>query len=150
MWIECRRLPDGGVIMFDISINDKKIEVVRINTISTGHQTESFSVHIPSTQEREGPSCHTIGQRRTRRSLSADELEALVRTVELLGVERGMMRWREVKLQAFSDADHRTFRDLKEKWNTLVHAARIPPLRRRGEPIPQELFDRVLTAHTLG
>ncbi|QCD79692.1 hypothetical protein DEO72_LG2g6 [Vigna unguiculata] len=59
-------------------------------------------------------------------------------------------RWREVKLQAFSDADHRTFRDLKEKWNTLVHAARIPPLRRRGEPIPQELFDRVLTAHTLG
>jgi len=30
-----------------------------------------------------------------------------------------------------------------------VHAARIPPERRRGEPIPQELFDRVLTAHTL-
>ena len=56
-----------------------------------GHHTESFSVHIPSTQEREGPSCHTIGQRRTRRSLFADELEALVRTVELLGVERGMM-----------------------------------------------------------
>jgi len=28
--------------------------------------------------------------------------------------------------------------------------ARIPPKPRRGEPIPQELFDRVLTAHTLG
>jgi len=31
-----------------------------------------------------------------------------------------------------------------------VHAARIPHERWRGEPIPQELFDRVLTAHTLG
>ncbi|QCE01894.1 hypothetical protein DEO72_LG7g3194 [Vigna unguiculata] len=59
-------------------------------------------------------------------------------------------RWREVKLQAFSDADHKTLRDLKDKWNTLVHAARIPPKRRRGEPMPQELFYRVLTAHTPG
>jgi len=31
-----------------------------------------------------------------------------------------------------------------------VHAARIPRERRRAEPIPQELFDGVLTAHTLG
>ncbi|QCD76386.1 hypothetical protein DEO72_LG1g5 [Vigna unguiculata] len=59
-------------------------------------------------------------------------------------------RWREVKLRAFSNADHRTLRDLKDKWNTLVHAARIFPRRWRGEPTPQELFDRVLTAHTLG
>jgi len=26
-----------------------------------GHQTESVSMHIHSTQEREGPSCITIG-----------------------------------------------------------------------------------------
>ncbi|QCD79695.1 hypothetical protein DEO72_LG2g9 [Vigna unguiculata] len=109
------------------------IEFVRINTISPGHQTESVSVHIPLTQEREGPSWHTIGQRRTRRPLSMDEIEALVRTAELLGVGRY----------------HKTLRDLKDKWNTLVHTTRIPPERRRGEPIPQELFDRVLTAHTL-
>jgi len=38
-----------------------------------GHQTESVSVHIPSTHEREGPSSHTNGQRRT---------------VQLLGVGR--------------------------------------------------------------
>ncbi|QCE13019.1 hypothetical protein DEO72_LG11g10 [Vigna unguiculata] len=56
-----------------------------------GHQTESFSVHIPSTHEQEGPSSHTIGQRRTRRPISVDVIEALVRTVELLGVGRGMM-----------------------------------------------------------
>jgi len=31
-----------------------------------------------------------------------------------------------------------------------VHAATIPLERRRGEAIPQELFDRVLTTHTLG
>jgi len=56
-----------------------------------GHQTESVLMHIPSTQGREGPSCHTIGQRWTRRPPSVDELEALVCTVELLGVRRGMM-----------------------------------------------------------
>jgi len=56
-----------------------------------GHQTESVSVHIPSTQELEGPSSHTIGQPRTRRPLFVDVVEALVRTVELLVVGRGMM-----------------------------------------------------------
>ncbi|QCD76419.1 hypothetical protein DEO72_LG1g38 [Vigna unguiculata] len=111
-----------------------------------GHQTESVSVPIPSTQEQEGPSSHTIAQRRTRRPFSVDEVEALVRTVELLGVGR----WREVKLRAFSNVDHRTPGDLKDKWNTLVHTARIPAERRRGEPIPQELLDRVLIVHTLG
>jgi len=43
---------------------------------SEEHQTESVSVHIPSTREREGPSSHTNGQHRT---------------VELLGVGRGTM-----------------------------------------------------------
>jgi len=56
-----------------------------------GHQTKSVSAHITSTHEREGASSHTIGQCRTRRLLSVDEEEALVRTVELLGVGRGMM-----------------------------------------------------------
>jgi len=56
-----------------------------------GQQTESFSVHIPSNQEQEGPSSHTIRQRRTRRPLSVNEVEALVRTVQLVGVGRGMM-----------------------------------------------------------
>jgi len=56
-----------------------------------GHQTQSVLVHIPSTQEREGLSCHTIGIRRTRRLVSVAKIEALVRTVELLGVGRGMM-----------------------------------------------------------
>ena len=53
-----------------------------------GHQTESVSVHIPSTQEQEGLWSHTIGQSRTRRPLFVDEVEALVRIIELLGVGR--------------------------------------------------------------
>ena len=48
-------------------------------------------MHIPSTQEKEGRSCHTIGIRRTRRPLSVAEVEAVVRTVELLEVGKGMM-----------------------------------------------------------
>lgn len=36
---------------------------------------------------------------------------------------------------------------LQDKWKTLVHTARISPQQRRGEPVPQELLDRVLNAH---
>jgi hypothetical protein len=36
---------------------------------------------------------------------------------------------------------------VQDKWKTLVHTARISPQQRRGEPVPQELLDRVLTAH---
>lgn len=36
---------------------------------------------------------------------------------------------------------------LQDKWKTLVHTARISPQHRRGEPVPQELLDRVLRAH---
>lgn len=36
---------------------------------------------------------------------------------------------------------------VQDKWKTLVHTARISPQQRRGEPVPQELLDRVLIAH---
>ena len=36
---------------------------------------------------------------------------------------------------------------VQDKWKTLVHTARISPHQRRGEPVPQELLDRVLAAH---
>ncbi|XP_044505405.1 telomere repeat-binding protein 5-like [Mangifera indica] len=84
-----------------------------------------------------------IVQRRIRRPFSVAEVEALVQAVETLGTGR----WRDVKLQAFDDAKHRTYVDLKDKWKTLVHTAKISPQQRRGEPVPQELLDRVLTAH---
>lgn len=83
-------------------------------------------------------------QRRTRRPFSVSEVEALVEAVEKLGTGR----WRDVKLRAFENADHRTYVDLKDKWKTLVHTASIAPQQRRGEPVPQELLDRVLAAHS--
>ncbi|CAA3031939.1 telomere repeat-binding protein 4-like isoform X2 [Olea europaea var. sylvestris] len=87
---------------------------------------------------------HTeISQRRTRRPFSVTEVEALVEAVEKLGTGR----WRNVKMRAFEDADHRTYVDLKDKWKTLVHTASIAPQQRRGEPVPQEMLDRVLAAH---
>ncbi|KAL5991896.1 hypothetical protein ACLOJK_012807 [Asimina triloba] len=84
-----------------------------------------------------------IVQRRIRRPFSVSEVEALVQAVEKLGTGR----WRDVKLRAFENAKHRTYVDLKDKWKTLVHTARISPQQRRGEPVPQELLDRVLSAH---
>ncbi|XP_009409515.2 telomere repeat-binding protein 5 [Musa acuminata AAA Group] len=83
-------------------------------------------------------------QRRVRRPFSVAEVEALVLAVENLGTGR----WRDVKLRAFENAKHRTYVDLKDKWKTLVHTARISPQQRRGEPVPQELLDRVLSAHS--
>merc|ERR1711925_54514 len=65
-------------------------------------------------------------QRRTRRPFSVSEVEALVHAVE----EVGTGRWRDVKLRSFEDADHRTYVDLKDKWKTLVHTARIAPQQR--------------------
>ncbi|CAA7032207.1 unnamed protein product [Microthlaspi erraticum] len=82
-------------------------------------------------------------RRRIRRPFSVAEVEALVLAVEKLGTGR----WRDVKVCAFEDADHRTYVDLKDKWKTLVHTAKISPQQRRGEPVPQELLDRVLDAH---
>ncbi|XP_010529826.1 PREDICTED: telomere repeat-binding protein 6 [Tarenaya hassleriana] len=82
-------------------------------------------------------------QRRIRRPFTVSEVESLVQAVEKLGTGR----WRDVKSHAFDDANHRTYVDLKDKWKTLVHTAKISPRQRRGEPVPQELLDRVLTAH---
>ncbi|GMH12745.1 hypothetical protein Nepgr_014586 [Nepenthes gracilis] len=84
-----------------------------------------------------------IAQRRIRRPFSVSEVEALVQAVEKLGTGR----WRDVKRRAFDNVKHRTYVDLKDKWKTLVHTAKIFPQQRRGEPVPQELLDRVLTAH---
>ncbi|KAL2336607.1 hypothetical protein Fmac_011053 [Flemingia macrophylla] len=84
-----------------------------------------------------------FAQRRIRRPFSVLEVEALVQAVEKLGTGR----WRDVKQRAFDNAKHRTYVDLKDKWKTLVHTARISPQQRRGEPVPQELLDRVLAAH---
>lgn len=89
------------------------------------------------------PKRSELVQRRIRRPFSVAEVEALVQAVEKLGTGR----WRDVKLRAFDNAKHRTYVDLKDKWKTLVHTARISPQQRRGEPVPQELLDRVLTAH---
>ncbi|KAK4782906.1 hypothetical protein SAY86_007280 [Trapa natans] len=85
-----------------------------------------------------------LSQRRIRRPFSVSEVEALVQAVEQLGTGR----WRDVKLQAFENEDHRTYVDLKDKWKTLVHTASISPQQRRGEPVPQDLLDRVLAAHS--
>ncbi|KAG8390851.1 hypothetical protein BUALT_Bualt01G0126600 [Buddleja alternifolia] len=90
------------------------------------------------------PKRSELSQRRIRRPFSVAEVEALVAAVEKLGTGR----WRDVKVGAFENADHRTYVDLKDKWKTLVHTASIAPQQRRGEPVPQELLNRVLSAHT--
>lgn len=36
---------------------------------------------------------------------------------------------------------------VQDKWKTLVHTASIAPQQRRGEPVPQDLLDRVMSAH---
>ncbi|XP_006648121.1 telomere-binding protein 1 [Oryza brachyantha] len=85
-----------------------------------------------------------FGQRRIRRPFTVAEVEVLVEAVEHLGTGR----WRDVKFRAFDNAHHRTYVDLKDKWKTLVHTASIAPQQRRGEPVPQELLDRVLAAQS--
>ncbi|XP_062210763.1 telomere repeat-binding protein 5-like [Phragmites australis] len=94
---------------------------------------------VPANKSKRSPE---QGQRRIRRPFSVTEVEALVLAVEKLGTGR----WRDVKLRAFDNAKHRTYVDLKDKWKTLVHTASISPQQRRGEPVPQELLDRVLAA----
>ncbi|XP_076944496.1 telomere repeat-binding protein 3-like [Bidens hawaiensis] len=101
---------------------------------------EALSVLPPSEKSTKR---YEFSQRRARRPFSVSEVEALVEAVETLGAGR----WRDVKMRAFDDADHRTYVDMKDKWKTLVHTASIAPQQRRGEPVPQNLLDRVLVAH---
>ncbi|KAL1542187.1 telomere repeat-binding protein 4-like [Salvia divinorum] len=104
--------------------------------------TNSESLAVVPTNPK--PKKNELSQRRTRRPFSVGEVEALVEAVERLGTGR----WRDVKMGAFEHADHRTYVDLKDKWKTLVHTAGISPYQRRGEPVPQDLLDRVLAAHS--
>ncbi|KAG6500834.1 telomere repeat-binding protein 5-like [Zingiber officinale] len=97
---------------------------------------------VPHRSKPKSKSCQ-VAQRRVRRPFSVAEVEALVQAVEKLGTGR----WRDVKLCSFENEKHRTYVDLKDKWKTLVHTARISPQQRRGEPVPQGLLDRVLLAH---
>ncbi|KAJ9548388.1 hypothetical protein OSB04_020931 [Centaurea solstitialis] len=123
--------------------NFRKITEVDNNTLATVPAKGPLAVSKSKQQD--------CAQRRIRRPFSVSEVEALVEAVEKLGTGRYvcvvMFRWRDVKLRAFDDAKHRTYVDLKDKWKTLVHTARIAPQQRRGEPVPQELLDRVLEAH---
>ncbi|XP_015952244.1 telomere repeat-binding protein 2 [Arachis duranensis] len=107
--------------------------------ISFPEMSKDEKVMIPVVQKSK-PS--EILQRRIRRPFSVDEVEALIQSVEKLGTGR----WRDVKCHAFGNVDHRTYVDLKDKWKTLVHTAGISPRQRRGEPVPQDLLDRVLKA----
>ncbi|CAL0307635.1 unnamed protein product [Lupinus luteus] len=121
------------------TISDKITTNDRVLVTVPTRSTEPLAV-VPAGQKTR---YSEFVQRRTRRPFSVSEVEALVEAVEELGTGR----WRDVKLRAFENADHRTYVDLKDKWKTLVHTAKIGPQQRRGEPVPQELLDRVLAAH---
>ncbi|XP_044461539.1 telomere repeat-binding protein 4-like [Mangifera indica] len=121
-------------LLTDMTLPDSRA-IVAVPTI----KVESLAV-VPVNQKIRRTD---IAQRRTRRPFSVLEVEALVQAVEELGTGR----WRDVKLRSFENADHRTYVDLKDKWKTLVHTARISPQQRRGEPVPLVLLDRVLAAH---
>uniref|UniRef100_A0A3Q7GMF7 Telomere binding protein n=1 Tax=Solanum lycopersicum TaxID=4081 RepID=A0A3Q7GMF7_SOLLC len=115
-------IPDSRALVIVPSVNAEALAMVPLN-----HKSKRSE----------------LSQRRIRRPFSVAEVEALVEAVEHLGTGR----WRDVKMRAFDNADHRTYVDLKDKWKTLVHTASIAPQQRRGEPVPQELLDRVLAAH---
>ncbi|KAI3801503.1 hypothetical protein L1987_29610 [Smallanthus sonchifolius] len=122
----------------EMSVDDKSgLDSRALVTVPANNVGELVVVPVRKSKGAE------VVQRRIRRPFSVSEVEALVEAVEKLGTGR----WRDVKLRAFDDANHRTYVDLKDKWKTLVHTARISPQQRRGEPVPQELLDRVLTAH---
>ncbi|CAO2167872.1 unnamed protein product [Urochloa humidicola] len=120
----------------EMASQDTSATLQAVIPVPTSDMNALATVPICKTRQSE------IGQRRTRMPFSVGEVEALVEAVEQLGTGR----WRAVKMHAFDGADHRTYVDLKDKWKTLVHTANISPQQRRGEPVPQELLDRVLSA----
>lgn len=123
----------------DMSSIDKSGPDSKAIVVQPPMRVEALSV-LPAQMK---PNKSEIAHRRIRRPFSVSEVEALVQAVEKLGTGR----WRDVKLRAFENSKHRTYVDLKDKWKTLVHTARISPQQRRGEPVPQELLNRVLEAH---
>ncbi|GAB2299823.1 hypothetical protein Dimus_033876 [Dionaea muscipula] len=146
--------PDKSSVADSGSYGDSSQDFAHCPTPELVHKKERDSralIPVPETTAEslamvplsQRPRGSEVGQRRTRRPFSATEVEALVQAVEKLGTGR----WRDVKLCSFENAKHRTYVDLKDKWKTLVHTARISPQQRRGEPVPQELLDRVLAAH---
>ncbi|RID63880.1 hypothetical protein BRARA_E02845 [Brassica rapa] len=147
--------PNADDVINSGSIMDNKLELVPYQSEISVDEPSSDSralVPLPALEEvkalaivplNQKPKRSELAQRRARRPFSVTEVEALVQAVEELGTGR----WRDVKLRAFENADHRTYVDLKDKWKTLVHTASISPQQRRGEPVPQELLDRVLKAY---
>lgn len=130
--------PESISLHSDVS-SDKKMSDSRALVPVPAMPLEPLAI-VPVNQKNKRSE---LSQRRIRRPFSVSEVEALVEAVEELGTGR----WRDVKLRAFENADHRTYVDLKDKWKTLVHTASIAPQQRRGEPVPQELLDRVMAAH---
>lgn len=129
---------DSGISPVDALSLEKIAEDARPLIAIPSMSVEALPI-VPVRKQRRSE----MAQRRIRRPFSVTEVEALVHAVEKLGTGR----WRDVKIRAFDNAKHRTYVDLKDKWKTLVHTARISPQQRRGEPVPQELLDRVLAAH---
>ncbi|KAF7154342.1 hypothetical protein RHSIM_Rhsim01G0229900 [Rhododendron simsii] len=115
----------------DMSI-DKNLTDSRALVVVPAMNVEANAV-VPARKSKRSEAA----QRQIHRPFSVSEVEALVQAVEKLGTGR----CRDVTLQAFDNAKQRTYVDLK------VHTARISPQQRRGEPVPQELLDRVLNAH---
>ncbi|KAL8539067.1 hypothetical protein ACS0TY_000891 [Phlomoides rotata] len=124
----------------DIALMDGTVSDSKVLIVVPPMNAEALAV-VPANSK---PKRSELSQRRTRRPFSVGEVEALVEAVETLGTGR----WRDVKMRAFENADYRTYVDLKDKWKTLVHTATIAPQQRRGEPVPHELLDRVLSAHS--
>jgi hypothetical protein len=93
-------VPYQGDISVDEPSSDSK-ELVPLPEL----EVKALAI-VPLNQK---PKRTELAQRRTRRPFSVTEVEALVQAVEELGTGR----WRDVKLRAFEDADHRTYVDLK-------------------------------------
>lgn len=124
------------------TVSDKLTPDSRALVAVPARSAEALSV-VPLNQNTKRTE---LVQRRARRPFSVSEVEALVQAVEEVGTGRfnfyqlharllltsktGMVtlfslhRWRDVKLQAFEDADYRTYVDLKVlpwgiKWFAL-------------------------------
>lgn len=114
------------------------------STTTQGHQVLKDEEALSLVQMQQNSHAIQVSKRRMRRPFTVSEVDTLIQAVEILGTGR----WRDIKLLAFDQAKHRTYVDLKDKWKTLVHTAQIAPHQRRGKPVPQELLDRVIQAHT--